>query len=140
MKGLARLVTAMGVLTLLVATLHFVMMPKLTGMIARAVGPRGEEFVVPIFYINHIGSGIFLAMLGLILMVTGMTGVRTGARWAAWSCLVFGAGFLVLVALLCLTLPRYFLSGICFQLALGGLALVGLVVAVPVLSTWRSFR
>jgi len=86
MKGLARLVTAMGVLTLLVATLHFVMMPKLTGMIARAVGPRGEEFVVPIFYINHIGSGIY------------------------------------------------------FQLALGGLALVGLVVAVPVLSRWRSFR
>jgi hypothetical protein len=140
MKGMARLVTAMGVLTLLVAALHFVMMPKLTAFIARAVGPRGGEMVVPIFYINHIGSGIFLAMLGLILIVTGTTGVRAGARWAAWSCLVFGAGFLVLVALLCLTLPTFFLSGIYFQAALAGLALVGLVVAVPVLWSWRSFR
>jgi hypothetical protein len=140
MKSLARLVTAMGVLTLLVAVLHFVMMPKLTGLIARAVGPRAEDFVVPIFFINHIGSGIFLAMLGLILIVTGMTGVRIGARWAAWSCLVYGAGFLVLVALLWLSLPPFFLSGLYFQLALGGLALVGLVVAVPVLRMWRSFR
>jgi len=139
MKGLARLVTAMGVLTLLVAALHFVMMPKLSNMIARAVGPGAQESVVPIFYINHVGSGIFLAMLGLILMVTGMAGVRIGERWAAWSCLIFGAGFLVLVAVLCLTLPPFFLSGIYFQLALGGLALVGLVVSVPVLRKWRSF-
>ncbi len=140
MKGLARLVTAMGALTLLVAALHFVMMPKLSGMIARAVGPGGQDVVVPIFYINHIGSGIFLAMLGLILIVTGMAGVRFAERWAAWSCLVFGVGFLVLVAVLCLTLPPFFLSGIYFQLALGGLAAVGLAVSAPVLRKWRSFH
>jgi hypothetical protein len=140
MPRLARLTLGMGMVTLLVGILHFIMMPKLLGMIADSVGARAAGFVVPMFYINHIGTGVFLLVLGFMLTFAVAGGMARSERWAGLCCVSFGVGLVALVGAFLLTLPPMFLSAIYFQLALVGLGVAGISLTIPVLVKWRAFR
>ncbi len=123
-----------------VGVLHFVMMPKLLSLIVAHGGDQAAAYIVPMFYINHLGSGVFLLVLGFALILCGRVGIPQGERWAAWLTVAFCAGLLCLVALLIATLPSFFLSARYFCAALCGLATVGLLGMIPVLAKWRSFH
>ena len=139
-KRLAVLITGLGFLTISVGLLHFAMMPKLLRLLTARGGPEARSFIVPMFYINHIGSGVFLLVLGFVLTLAGRRGIARAEKWAAWCAVCFGIALLLMVAVFLSTLPPIFLRGRYFQMALAALATVGLLAAIPVLLNWRVFH
>ena len=135
----ARLQFVLGLLVLAVGVVHFVMMPSLVRWIERLAGPVAAPSVVPIFYINHVGSGVFLIVLGGIAVCISRMGLSKGKRWARPMTLLFGIGLGLVGVALWATLPAMFLEAPPFRFALLSLMAIGLLTVIPVLVFWRHF-
>ena len=107
-------------------------------MITRLAGQATAD-IIPIFYVNHIGSGVFLLVIGgLVIGAAG--GLRQGRSWARNAGLIYGAGLGVLGAVLWMTVPPLFLTAAPFRFALISLMLVGILAGAPLLIFRKDFN
>jgi hypothetical protein len=129
-----------GLAAILVGVLHFVLSGHLDRYIAAQLDAAAAARIIPVFHVNHLGSGVFLILLGAILAQTGYAGLLSGKTWGAALAVLIGTGFTVLAVILWTTVPAEFLTAGPFQIALGSLAAVGVLTALPPLMFWGHFR
>jgi hypothetical protein len=72
---------AEGVLLLVVATIHLLVIPELRSVLVRLLSPGDFRFVWPPFLLNHAVMGILLIPLGLSTVYCA-SGIRSGERWS----------------------------------------------------------
>ncbi len=78
----ARVLTAVGVLLLVVAVIHLAVTPLLKeSTLDRVLAPTMMPIVAPPFLLNHIVVGILLLPIGFAVLY-GARGIRAGERWA----------------------------------------------------------
>ncbi len=129
-----------GLIAVLVGVLHFAMTEHLDEFISAQLDESAKARILPVFHINHTGSGVFLMILGTVLGLSGYAGLLKGKAWAAWMAIVIGAGLAALAVSLWLTVPGDFLRAIAFRMALISLATIGLATCLPPLIFWKQFR
>ena len=139
-KALGVTYTLAGLLAIGVGVVHFVMAQHLRDMLAGWVEGPNKDLVLAVFEINHTGSGVFVILLGAILVLCGMRGMRRGKRWAAEVSLVCGLGLEALAAWLWIVVPPMFLEALPFRAALLGLAAVGLLLVLPAVVYWKDLE
>ena len=122
---------AMGVLTILVGGLHFLMMDHLRDWIYSQVSAKDAENILAVFNINHIASGVFLILIGIILTYCSIVGLRQGKGWARIIISLFGITLSILVLVLWTTVPKMFLEAVPFRSALISLFIIGLLIVIP---------
>ncbi|MBI3585550.1 MAG: hypothetical protein HY088_00255 [Ignavibacteriales bacterium] len=133
------LIAAIGILTLVVGCIHFIEMDYLTQAISRQVIPQGATLVIGSFAVNHIASGIFLVLLGTIVIYSSVWGLRLGKKWARSIILLFGFTLFILVVILWMSVPAMFLEAPAFRWALILLTLVALLTIVPMVVFRQHF-
>jgi uncharacterized membrane protein len=139
-KVLGATYTVAGILAIAVGVVHFAMAQHLRHLIAGWVEGSNKELVLAVFEINHTGSGVFILLIGVILVLAGMRGMRRGKRWAAEIGLVCGLGLVVLASWLWVTVPPMFLDALPFRGALLGLGAVGLLLVLPAVIYWKDLE
>jgi hypothetical protein len=77
----SRILTAEGILLLVVASIHMLVIPSLRSVFVRLLSPGVFRFVWPPFLLNHALVGILLVPLGLSTLYCA-SGVRAGERWS----------------------------------------------------------
>ena len=130
----------MGVATLAVGCLHFVMMGHLTQWIAQQLDPLAGPGVLAAFRVNHIGSGVFLILLGIIITYSSHRGLRHGKRWARTIALLFGFSLCLLTVILWMSVPDMFLAAAPFRWALVLLGMAGILTSVPAIFFHHHFN
>jgi len=129
-----------GLVAFLVGVLHFVMTAHLDHFISEQLDESAKARILPVFHINHAGSGVFLIILGAVLVLTGYAGLLRGKTWGALMAFVIGAGLAGLAITLWATVPEQFLTALPFRVALISLMGVGLATALPPLFFWSQFQ
>ncbi len=107
---------SMGILTILVGVLHFLMMGHLKDWIYSQVNSNDAENVFAAFSINHIASGVFLILLGATLTYSSFAGLKKGKDWAVPIVIFFGITLSLLAAVLWATVPKMFLEAVAFRI------------------------
>lgn len=130
----------LGLLTILVGILHFVMMPHLNHLLAQWARPATVQYVLAAFKINHIGSGIFLILIGAILTYAAGWGILKGKRWGAVVAILTGLALTILSLILWATSPKMFLQATPFRVAVISLTAVGILSALPAIFLWKRFE
>ena len=131
---------AMGILTILVGGLHFLMMDHLKDWINSQVSAKDAANILAAFNINHIASGVFLILIGTILTYCSSVGLRQGKRWARIITMLFGLTLSVLAIVIWTTVPAMFLEAVAFRTALISLMVVGLLIVIPLLLYSKHFN
>jgi len=131
----------MGLVLLLVGILHFAMMGHIENFISRQLDLQRDvdNYVVAIFKVNHIGSGVMVLLLGLILIYLSGSGLRRGKRWGRNLAALVGLGMLILSLVLWKSVPKILLEAEAFKIALISLSAVGILTLLPVLFFWKHF-
>ena len=131
----------MGFGLLLVGVLHFVMMGHIEDFISGQLDLQQsvDNYVIAIFKINHIGSGILVLILGLIQIYTSGAGLRRGKRWGRNLAALIGLGMLILSLILWKSVPQILLEAEAFKMALIFLSAVGVITLFPLLFFWKHF-
>ncbi|HKZ21860.1 MAG TPA: hypothetical protein VJ165_01505 [candidate division Zixibacteria bacterium] len=132
----------MGFVLLLVGILHFLMMGHIETFISGQLDLQQnvDNFVVAIFKVNHIGSGVFVLLLGVILIYTSGAGLRRGKRWGRNLAALVGLGMLILSLILWKSVPKILLEAEAFKIALISLSAVGILTLLPLLFFWKHFN
>jgi hypothetical protein len=139
-KALGVTYTVAGLLAIAVGVVHFAMAQHLRHLLAGWVEGPNKELVLAVFEINHTGSGVFIILLGVILVLSGVRGMHRGRRWAAEVGLVCGLGLVVLALWLWAAVPPMFLEAMPFRIALLGLAAVGMLLVLPAVVYWKDLE
>ena len=132
----------MGALLLLVGVLHFMMLEHLTKFISSQLelNLEVEHYIVAIFKVNHIGSGVLVLLLGIMLIYLSSSGLSRGKKWGRNLAVLMGWGILLLSIILWLSVPRILLQAEAFKMALIFLSAVGVITVVPLLFFWKHFQ
>ena len=77
----SRILKVEGVLLLLVAAIHLLVIPVLRTAFIRVLSPGAFQFVWPPFLLNHVVVGVLLIPLGPSTVYCA-SGVRSGERWS----------------------------------------------------------
>jgi len=128
-----------GILTILIGGLHFIMMGHLKDWIYSQVSAKDAENILAAFNINHIASGVFLILIGIILTYCSIAGLRHGKRWARIITTLFGFTLSVLAVVLWTTVPAMFLEAVPFRIALISLLVAGILIVIPLLLYKKCF-
>src|SRR6266576_871459 len=109
-KVISILNIATGILTILVGGLHFLMIGHLRDWIYSQMNAKVAENIFAAFNINHIASGVFLILIGIILTYCSIVGLRHGKRWARIIITLFGFTLSLLALVLWTIVPKMFLE------------------------------
>ncbi len=125
----------MGAVLLLVGILHFMMTEHIESFISGQLGSHldVDNYVLAIFKVNHIGSGVLVLLLGLMLIYISGTGLRRGKRWGRNLAILTSLGILTLSIILWLSVPKILLEAEAFKIALISLTVVGIITLLPLL-------
>jgi hypothetical protein len=96
--------------------------------------------VLGVFEINHIGSGIFLILIGAIFAYAAGWGILKGKRWGAVVAVLVGLALAILSIILWIIAPKMFWEAIPFRSAVISLAIVGILAAIPPIIFWKRFE
>ena len=130
---------ATGILTILVGGLHFLMIGHLRDWIYSQISAKDAENIFAAFNINHITSGVFLILIGIILTYCSIAGLRHGKRWARIITTLFGFTLFLLALVLWTAVPKMFLEAVAFRTALISLMITGLLIVIPLLLYKKYF-
>ena len=132
----------MGFVLLLVGVLHFVMMGHIENFISGQLDLRQniDNYVIAIFKVNHVGSGVFVLLLGMMLIYLSGSGLRRGKRWGRNLTTLVGLGMSILSLILWLSVPKILLEAEAFKIALISLSAVGVITLLPLLLFWKHFN
>ncbi len=132
----------MGAVLLLVGVLHFLMMGHIENFISGQLGSGldVDNYVLAIFKVNHISSGVLVLLLGLMLIYISGAGLRRGKRWGRKLAVLIGLGILALSSILWLSVPKILLEAEAFKIAVISLTAVGIITTVPLLFFWLHFN
>ena len=132
----------MGFVLLLVGVLHFVMMGHIENFISGQLDLRQniDNYVIAIFKVNHVGSGVFVLLLGMMLIYLSGSGLRRGKRWGRNLTTLVGLGMSILSLILWLSVPKILLEAEAFKIALISLSAVGVITLFPLLLFWKHFN
>ncbi len=131
----------MGFVLLLIGVLHFVMMKHIESFISGQLssGLDVDKYVLAIFKVNHIGCGVLVLLLGLMLIYISGAGLRRGKRWGKKLALLTGLGILALTLILWTSVPKILLEAEAFKMAVISLSAVGVITLLPLLFFGRHF-
>jgi hypothetical protein len=128
----SRILTVEGILLLVVAAIHLLVIPELRSLFVRLLSPGAFEFVWSPFLLNHAVVGILLIPLGLSTMYCA-SGVRSGERWS-WRVGVTNAlTILSLPVVLVAVMERRYFSALPFLIATIVITVVGLSMIWPMI-------
>ena len=128
----ARILWSEGVVLLLVAAIHLLVIPELRSLLVRELAPNDFRFVWPPFLLNHAVVGILLMSVGLSTLHCA-SGVRAGERWAWRVGITNAITILSLPAVLVLVMERHYFSALAFLIATILITAVGLSMLWPLI-------
>ena len=112
----ARILRIEGILLLLVAAIHLLVIPELRSVMARELESKDFKFGWSPFLLNHAVVGILLIPVGLSTLYCA-SGVRAGERWAWRVGMTNAITILSLPAVLGLVMERHYFSALPFMIA-----------------------
>jgi hypothetical protein len=128
----SRILRVEGILLLVVAAIHLLVIRELRSLFIRLLSPRAFEFVWSPFLLNHAVVGILLVSLGLSTMYCA-SGVRSGERWSWRVGITNALTILSLPVVLVAVMERRYFSALPFLIATIVITVVGLSMIWPML-------
>jgi hypothetical protein len=128
----SRMLMAEGILLLVVAAIHLLVIPELRSLFVRLLSPADFRFVWPPFLLNHAVVGILLIPLGLSTVYCA-SGVRSGERWSWRVGITNALAILSLPLVLVTVMERRYFSALPFLIATILITVVGLSMIWPML-------
>ena len=128
----ARILWAEGVLLLLVAAIHLLVIPELRRVLIRELTPDDFKLVWSPFLLNHAVVGILLVPVGLSTLYCA-SGVRAGERWAWRLAITNAVSVLSLPIVMFLVMERHYFSAFPFLIAAILVTAVGLSMLWPLI-------
>jgi hypothetical protein len=135
----SRILIVEGILLLLVAAIHMLVIPELRSVFARLLTPGDFQFVWPPFLLNHAVVGILLVPLGLSTLYCA-SGIRSGQRWSWRVGITNALTILTLPLALVLIMDRHYFSALPFLIATILITAVGLSMIWPLLWVRRELK
>lgn len=135
----ARILCAEGILLLLVAAIHLLVIPELRSLLMRELAPEDFKFVWSPFLLNHAVVGILLIPVGLSTLYCA-SGVRAGERWAWRVGITNAITVLSLPVVLALVMERHYFSALPFLIATILVTAVGLSMLWPLIWVRRELQ
>lgn len=126
----ARILSTEGVLLLVVAAIHLLIIPQLRGVLARMLSGGDFKFVWPPFLLNHVVVGILLVPVGLSTLYCA-AGVRAGERWAWRVGITNALAIMSLPLVLVAVMERHYFSAAPFLIATILITIVGVSMIWP---------
>jgi len=128
-----------GILLLLVATIHMLVIPSLRSVFVRLLSPGAFQFVWPPFLLNHSVTGILLIPLGLSTIYCA-SGIKSGQRWSWRVGITNALTILSLPLALVVIMERHYFSALPFLVATILITFVGLSMVWPLLWVRRELN
>jgi hypothetical protein len=128
-----------GILLLVVAAIHLLVIRELRGLFARLLSPQAFEFVWSPFLLNHAVVGILLIPLGLSTMYCA-SGVRSGERWTWRVGITNALTIMSLPVVLVAVMERRYFSALPFLIATILITMVGISMVWPMLWVRRDLK
>ncbi len=128
----SRILLVEGILLLVVAAIHLLVIPELRRLFAHLLSTRDFQFVWSPFLLNHTVVGILLIPLGLSTMYCA-SGIRFGERWSWRLGITNALTILSLPLVLVAVMERRYFSALPFLIATILITLVGLSMIWPML-------
>jgi hypothetical protein len=128
----SRILRVEGILLLVVAAIHLLVIPELRSLFVRLLSPKAFEFVWSPFLLNHAVVGILLVPLGLSTMYCA-SGVRSGERWSWRVGMTNALTILSLPVVLVAVMERRYFSALPFLIATIVITVVGLSMIWPMI-------
>jgi hypothetical protein len=135
----SRILTVEGVLLLVVAAIHMLVIPSLRNVFVRLLSPGAFRFVWPPFLLNHAVVGILLIPLGLSTLYCA-SGIKAAQRWSWRVGITNALSILSLPLALVLIMERYYFSALPFLVATILITAVGLSMIWPLLWVRRDLK
>jgi len=135
----SRILVVEGILLLVVATIHMLVIPLLRGVFARLLTRGDFGFVWPPFLLNHAVVGILLIPLGLSTLYCA-SGIKAGQRWSWRVGITNALTILSLPVALVLIMERHYFSALPFLVATILITAVGLSMIWPLLWVRRELE
>jgi hypothetical protein len=135
----SRILIVEGILLLIVAAIHLLVIPELRRLFVRLLSPRAFEFVWSPFLLNHAVVGILLVPLGLSTLYCA-SGIKLGQRWSWRVGMTNAITILSLPLVLVAVMERRYFSALPFLFATLLITLVGLSMIWPLLWVRRELR
>jgi hypothetical protein len=134
-----RLLVAEGVLLLVVAAIHLLVIPVLKKVLARILTPHDMAFVWAPFVLNHAVVGVLLIPLGISTIYAGLH-LKTRALWAYRIALLNAATVMCLPVVLFTVMDRSYFSALPFLIASVLVCLVAISMLWPLIWVASEFR
>jgi hypothetical protein len=135
----SRILTAAGILLLIVAAIHMLVIPSLRGVFIRVLSPGAFRFIWPPFLLNHAVVGILLVPLGLSTLYCA-AGIKYGQRWSWRVGITNALTILCLPVALVLIMERHYFGALPFLVATILITAVGLSMIWPLLWVRRELH
>ncbi len=128
----SRILLVEGILLLVVAAIHLLVIPELRRLFAHLLSTRDFQFVWSPFLLNHTVVGILLIPLGLSTMYCA-SGIRFGERWSWRLGITNALTILSLPLVLVAVMERRYFSALPFLIATILITVVGVSMIWPML-------
>ena len=126
----ARVLTGEGILLLVVAAIHLLIVPSVRDVFRQVLSTADFTFAWPAFLLNHVVVGILLIPIGLTTLYCA-SGVKAGEQWA-WSVgLTNAMAILALPFVLVSVMERRYFSATPFLIASILITAVGISMVWP---------
>jgi hypothetical protein len=135
----SRILMVDGILLLLVAAIHMLVIPELNSLFARLLSPGAFRFIWPPFLLNHAVVGILLIPLGLSTIYCAR-GIRSGERWSWRLGMTNAVTILSLPFVLVIVMERHYFSAMPFLVATILITVVALSMLWPLLWVRKELR
>jgi hypothetical protein len=135
----SRIMMVEGILLLIVAAIHLLVIPELRSLFVRLLSPRAFEFVWSPFLLNHAVVGILLVPLGLSTIYCA-SGIKSGQRWSWRVGITNAITILSLPLVLVVVMERRYFSALPFLIATILITFVGLSMIWPMLWVRRELK
>jgi hypothetical protein len=135
----SRIMMVEGILLLIVAAIHLLVIPELHSLFVRLLSPRAFAFVWSPFLLNHAVVGILLVPLGLSTIYCA-SGIKSGQRWSWRVGITNAVTILSLPLVLVVVMERRYFSALPFLIATILITLVGLSMIWPMLWIRRELK
>lgn len=135
----SRILLVEGIVLLIVAAIHLLVIPELRRLFVRLLSPRAFEFVWSPFLLNHAVVGILLIPLGLSTIYCA-SGIRAGERWSWRLGITNAVTILSLPVALVAVMERRYFSAVPFLVASILITAVGLSMIWPLLWVRKELK
>lgn len=135
----SRILMVEGIVLLIVAAIHLLVIPELRRLFVRLLSPRAFEFVWSPFLLNHAVVGILLIPLGLSTIYCA-SGIRAGEGWSWRLGITNALTILSLPVVLVAVMERRYFSAVPFLVASILITAVGLSMIWPLLWVRKELK